>query len=86
LARHPGLQNSLLDKSLKKIFACQRRRARSTGGQMPFTGSVTFCQRFGSLLNLNCHFHSLLPDGVFAYDKTGDVLQFVPLPAPQKRK
>ncbi|MBN2527264.1 MAG: transposase [Deltaproteobacteria bacterium] len=28
-------------------------------------GSVTFAQRFGSSLNLNPHFHSLLLDGMF---------------------
>lgn len=29
------------------------------------TGAVTLVQRFGSSLNLNIHFHMLIPDGVF---------------------
>jgi hypothetical protein len=28
-------------------------------------GAVTLIQRFGSALNLNVHFHMLLPDGVY---------------------
>ncbi|MEY3006950.1 MAG: hypothetical protein RI942_1292 [Pseudomonadota bacterium] len=31
------------------------------------TGAVTLIQRFGSVLNLNIHFHILLLDGVFVY-------------------
>jgi hypothetical protein len=27
-------------------------------------GAITFVQRFGSLLNLNVHFHAIVPDGV----------------------
>jgi hypothetical protein len=46
-------------------------------------GAVTFCQRFGSLLNLHCHFHSLLPGGVFV--SNGDDVRFVPTPPPWPR-
>jgi hypothetical protein len=28
-------------------------------------GAITLVQRFGSALNLNVHFHMLIPDGVF---------------------
>jgi hypothetical protein len=38
-------------------------------------------ERFGSLLNLNCHAHALLPDGVFAAGSDGAV-RFHPLPPP----
>src|SRR5262249_46446627 len=40
------------------------RRARTKGIQ-GLCGSVTWVQRFGGHLNLNVHFHALLPDGVF---------------------
>ncbi len=80
LARDHDLLSDVLDHCLRKIFAWQRRRARALGVERALCGSVSFCQRFGSLLNLNCHFHSLLPDGVFV-DRGGDV-QFVPVPAP----
>ena len=46
-------------------------------------GAIGFVQRFGSLLNLNCHFHNLLPDGVFVLDRNG-AIQFQPLPPPWK--
>jgi hypothetical protein len=45
------------------------------------TGSVTFAQRFGSLLQLNPHAHSWLPDGVFVSQADG-ALRFEPLPPP----
>jgi hypothetical protein len=64
----------------RKLFAWQRRRARRLGVQQPMCGAVTFCQRFGSLLNLNCHFHSILPDAVFAAE--GDTVRFIALPPP----
>jgi hypothetical protein len=41
---------------------------------------VTFVQRFGGALNLNVHFHCILPDGVFVRDDGG--VRFVELPPP----
>jgi hypothetical protein len=41
---------------------------------------VVFSQRFGGLVNLNVHFHLVVPDGVFVDD--GDQLRFVILPVP----
>jgi hypothetical protein len=50
---------------------------------------VTFVQRFGGALNLHPHFHTLVPDGLFAPrhpDTSPDTeqapLTFVALPAP----
>ncbi len=34
----------------------------------PACGAVTFVQRFGSALQLNVHFHVLVPDGAFDHD------------------
>jgi hypothetical protein len=62
-------------------FAWQRRRARAVGIDEPQCGAVTFLQRFGSLLNLNCHMHALLPEGVFATGPEGAV-RFHLLPPP----
>jgi hypothetical protein len=31
----------------------------------PSCGAITFVQRFGSALQLNVHFHVLVPDGAF---------------------
>jgi hypothetical protein len=66
---------------LAKLFAWQRRRARAHGIADPHAGAITFVQRFDSLLNLNCHAHAVLPDGVFAAGPDGAV-QFHPLPPP----
>jgi hypothetical protein len=37
----------------------------------PRTGGVTAVQRSGSAINLNVHFHTLTPDGVFELDDDG---------------
>jgi Putative transposase len=41
---------------------------------------VTFVQRFGSALNLNVHFHAVIPDGVWIRDE--GTVRFLPLPGP----
>jgi hypothetical protein len=38
---------------------------RRSGLRPPACGAVTFVQRFGSALQLNVHFHVLVPDGAF---------------------
>ena len=43
-------------------------------------GAVTLIQRFGSALNLNVHFHMLLPDGLYVDGVTGP--RFHPVTAP----
>jgi hypothetical protein len=57
-----------------------RRRAREEGHEAARCGSVTFVQRFGSALNVNPHFHVLMPDGVFV-ERCGGTPVFVPAPA-----
>jgi hypothetical protein len=83
LARDPELITLTLDRALRAIFAFQRGRARRAGragASAPRTGAVTFVQRFGGALNLNVHFHCVIPDGVFV-DAEG-AIHFVALPAP----
>jgi hypothetical protein len=46
------------------------------------TGAVTLIQRFGSALNLNIHFHMLVPDGVYRREAAEGRPRFVPVPAP----
>jgi Putative transposase/Transposase zinc-binding domain len=41
-------------------------RARDVGVEGGRGGAVVVIQRFGGALNLNVHFHALVPDGVFA--------------------
>ena len=80
LARDPLLITRTLDRTLREIFKSHRRRARKAGLREPKTGAVTMVQRFGSLLNLNVHFHSIVPDGVFVREQ-GEI-RFEPLGAP----
>ncbi len=51
-----------------------RKKAREKGITESQTGSVTVIQRVGSALNLNPHFHTLCPDGVFARDDQGSLI------------
>jgi hypothetical protein len=44
------------------------RRLRRRGVEAPSCGAITFVQRFGSALQLNVHFHVLVPDGAFNDD------------------
>ncbi len=83
LAIDHDLLSAVLCMALRKIFAWQKRGARQLGGVDPMCGAITFVQRFGSLLNLNCHYHNVLPDGVFVEDDNGDVA-FRPTPPPMK--
>ncbi len=80
LAYRPVLVSQVLQLFVRAIFACQRRRARGRGIRDGQPGSVTFIQRFGSALNLNVHFHVLLPDGVFSAH--GGEVSFVALEPP----
>ena len=77
LARDPALITRVL-LALRGIFARQRLRARRLGVRGTRAGAITFVQRFGSALNLNVHFHCVVPDGVWA--REGGVIRFVPLP------
>jgi hypothetical protein len=85
-----ALDSTLLSKVLrgfiKVLFAWQRRRARKKGipGGMKDgrCGSITFVQRFGGFVNLNVHFHTLVPDGVFVSDDDGKKKRFIALEPP----
>lgn len=80
-ARYPALASRLLDLFTRSLFSWQRRSARRLGVSEPRTGGVTVVQRFGGSLNLNVHFHTLVPDGVFTGN--GDrPAQFTAIPPP----
>lgn len=80
LARDAAWASWVGNLVVRSISAWQRRIARKRGIHAPLTGTVTFVQRFGGLVNLNVHFHLVVPDGVFASD--GDELRFEMLPVP----
>jgi hypothetical protein len=68
--------------SIQTVFSSLRRRAKKQPG-IPNTrcGGVTFFQRFGGAINLNIHFHSVIPDKIF-YEDDHCVIRFHRLPPP----
>ena len=80
LARDPMLITASLDITLRTIFARQRRLVRRAGARAPRSGAITFVQRFGGALNLNVHFHCVIPDGVFVRE-SGNVRFVMQAPA-----
>jgi hypothetical protein len=60
LARDEKLTTRALRITLRHVFSRYRGKRREAQ-----CGAVTFIQRFGSALNLNVHFHCVLPDGSF---------------------
>ncbi|MBD3161787.1 MAG: hypothetical protein GF328_06745, partial [Candidatus Latescibacteria bacterium] len=82
LAADRPLLSKLLGQFLQILFAWQRRRGREAGIDDGHCGAITFVQRFGGALNLNPHYHSVLPDGLWTPAGPGEPLRFAPLPAP----
>ena len=82
MAYSAGATSAVLGAFISAINSDLRRRARKRKlhGRLQ-TGSLTVVQRFGSLLNLNVHFHVIAMDGVYAEQPDGTML-FHPLPAP----
>ncbi len=66
---------------VRGVLGWMRRRALHAGVPYPEVGAVTAVQRFGSAMNLNVHFHTLVLDGAFRSDLRGG-LHFVALDAP----
>jgi hypothetical protein len=59
------LCRAVLGVYARVLLAFYARTARAHGIQDGQTGTVTVIQRFGSGLQLNVHFHTLVLDGVF---------------------
>ncbi len=79
------LTSEVLRAFIRSLFAELRRRARRKWGvPAEQCGAVTFIQRFGSALNLNVHFHTLVLDGVYPHAPgRGQAVRFLPLPPPE---
>jgi hypothetical protein len=80
LAYDSGLVRDVLHVFIQAVFSSLRRRARQHNEiRKAKCGGVTFVQRFGGAVNLNIHFHSLVPDGVYYEDsKKGICFQRLP--------
>ena len=81
LAWDHRLCRAVLAVFIRAVLGFERRRAARRGSADGSGGAVTAIQRFGSALNTNVHFHTLVVQGVFI-DDTAGTRRFVPLPAP----
>jgi hypothetical protein len=77
LARNAALCTEVLSLFIRTLFNALRASGRRLSLPAREAGAVSFLQRFGSALQLNVHFHVLVPEGLFANDGT-----FLPLPSP----
>ena len=82
MAFNPDVTGTVLRTFVSVVSRWLRRRARAVGIRgLLKTGGVTVIQRFGSALNLNVHFHTLMIDGVYELRLGGPPI-FHPVPAP----
>jgi len=82
LAREPAWASWVNWLIVRAIGVWQRRAARAVGVRNGEAGAITFVQRFGGLLNLNVHYHLVVPDGVFVADEDTGELSLVRLRGP----
>jgi len=82
LARRPHLVSRCLAIFLRALSTHQRQRASAMGVNDGRSGFVTFVQRFSSALQMNIHFHVVVPDGVFTATDDGGGAAFHRLPNP----
>jgi hypothetical protein len=66
----------------RDLLRTQRKRGRLLYDADVESGLVTVVQRFGADLRLNVHFHALVLDGAYSFDKNNG-RRFYPLPAPR---
>jgi hypothetical protein len=86
MARDKEVLSGVLTIFVRTLFAFQRRAARRDGYDNVLPGAVTFVQLFGSALNCNPHFHSLVMDGVFVDAGVEKELVFLELMAPTQQE
>jgi len=85
LAWDHTLCRAVLRVYTRALLGFERRRGRKRGVVDDRSGTVTAIQRFGSGLQVNVHFHTLLLDGVFAIAPDGTT-RFDPAPPPTDRE
>jgi ribosomal protein S27E len=82
-ATNPAALGEALSLVYRALSGFMLRKAKLTRAQGQ-CGAVTLIQRFGSALNLNVHFHMLIPDGV--YLSNTEVPYFKRLSAPSREE
>jgi hypothetical protein len=84
LARDPRALTAVGRIFVQEIFRSQRERAGLSGLRSTASGAVCFPQRFGGSMNLNVHFHVVVPDGVFTAAKSAARADFWRRPTPDR--
>ncbi|MEO7035641.1 MAG: transposase zinc-binding domain-containing protein, partial [Polyangiaceae bacterium] len=82
LAKNPHALSAVGRLFVREVFHWQRERARMVGVPRSRSGAICFVQRFGGSLNLNVHYHVVIPDGVFSRAGTGSAVRFEKVGAP----
>lgn len=90
LAARPAVLSDVLTIVNRAISALVNRKARAAQPNLSkaelHTGAVSFIQRWGSSLNLNCHFHILVPEGVWALEQEEAKATFHPMDQPSNEE
>jgi hypothetical protein len=81
MAKDTRFLSAVLRELVRALFAYQRKRARALGIARPQPAAFTWIQRFGSLLQMNPHFHLTCVDGVFVEQADGNA-RLYDLPPP----
>jgi hypothetical protein len=84
LAAKPDALSAIGRIFVQEILRWQRQRAAALGFEHAEGAAVSFCQRFGSSLNLNVHWHVIVPDAWFLPDTAGERVQTLKHRAPTR--
>jgi hypothetical protein len=84
LAAKPDALSAIGRLFIQEIQRWQRQRAQALGFEQAEGAAVSFCQRFGSSLNLNIHWHVIVPDALFLPDATGEYVDTLNHRAPTR--
>lgn len=84
LAAKPRVLSAVGRLFVTEVMRWQRRQAEAMGFEQAEGAAVSFCHRFGSSLNLNVHWHVVVPDGVFVAESGSDRVRLVKYSAPTK--
>ena len=82
LAARPDWLTRILGIVTRALSSALIRRAGLRRGDGAETGIITFIQRAGSALNLNVHFHILVPDGAYTFEHDKPHFHRAPPPSP----
>jgi len=84
LAAKPDALSAVGRIFIQEIQRWQRQQAGALGFERAEGAAVSFCQRFGSSLNLNLHWHVIVPDALFVPEVTGERLDTLRHRAPTR--